>query len=370
MTSANIYIGLMSGTSIDSVDAVAVVFHPDRLQLLGNHSHVIPERLRRSILMLSQARGDTVQLYGETDAALGVLFAEATLAIMSKLSLTADMIMAVGSHGQTVRHQPPSGTALGFSLQIGDASIIAARTGCTVVADFRRKDIALGGQGAPLVPAFHQKLFTSSKQNRVIANIGGIANISILPANGGCSGFDTGPGNMLLDAWCHKNTGNAYDDNGNWSARGSADIALLNRLKSHPFISLDAPKSTGREDFNLSWLEQQLTGLTLTAEDIQATLVLFTAQTIADAIRYLDTDIDELYVCGGGAFNSQLMAKLETSLGEISVQSTKKLGLDANWVEACAFAWLAKQRIDRQCGNLAAVTGASRPTVLGAVYLP
>ena len=370
MTSANIYIGIMSGTSIDSVDVVAVTFHADRLNLLDTHSYPIPEGLRQSILTLSQANGDTVQLYGETDAALGILFAEATLAIMSKLSLTTDMIMAIGSHGQTVRHQPPNDTALGFSLQIGDANIIAARTGCAVVTDFRRKDIALGGQGAPLVPAFHRELFTSPIQNRVIANIGGIANISVLPANGRCSGFDTGPGNMLLDAWCQKNTDNAYDDNGKWSSRGCADNTLLNRLKAHSFISLQAPKSTGREDFNLSWLEQQLTGLSLTAEDIQATLVMFTAQTMADAIRHLDTDINEVYVCGGGAFNGQLMAKLRISLGDIRVQSTTELGLDPNWVEACAFAWLAKQRIDMQSGNLAAVTGASRRTVLGAVYLP
>lgn len=360
----------MSGTSIDSVDAAAVEFIDGGLHLIGSHSHPISDQLRQDILNLCQPGIDRVQLYAETDRALGELFADAALAIMNKLDLNTDKILAIGSHGQTIRHAPPSSTENGFSQQIGDANIIAARTGCPVVADFRRKDIALGGHGAPLVPAFHRQLFFNPLKNRIIANIGGIANITILKANGDCSGFDTGPGNMLLDAWSQKHNGKAYDDNGQWSASGTADNALLAQLKSHPFFALSTPKSTGREDFNLLWLEQQLEGFSLPPEDIQATLVLFTAQTLADCINNIDTAIDEVFTCGGGAFNGQLMTQLKRSLADCEVTSTAQLELDPNWVEACAFAWLAKQRMENKTGNLPAVTGAQRETILGAVYLP
>ncbi len=258
MGKAKTYIGLMSGTSIDSVDAAAVDLTDGQLKLIGSHSHPIPEQLRKDILNLCLPGRDTVQLYAETDRALGELFANAALALMGKLKLNAANILAIGSHGQTIRHSAPSQTENGYSQQIGDANIIAARTGCSVVADFRRKDMALGGQGAPLVPAFHRQLFFSPQKNRVVANIGGIANITILNINGDCRGFDTGPGNMLLDAWCQKHTGNAYDDDGNWGASGAVDNALLSKLKAHPFLAQTTPKSTGREEFNLPWLKQQL----------------------------------------------------------------------------------------------------------------
>jgi len=370
MGKVNIYIGLMSGTSIDSVDAAAVDFTDGQLKLIGSHSHPIPEPLRKDILNLCLPGRDTVQLYAETDRALGELFADAALALMDKLKLGADKIMAIGSHGQTIRHSAPSQTENGYSQQIGDANIIAARTGCSVVADFRRKDIALGGQGAPLVPTFHRQLFFSPQNNRVIANIGGIANITILNINGDCSGFDTGPGNMLLDAWCQKHTGNAYDNDGNWGASGDVDNALLSKLKAHPFLAQPTPKSTGREEFNLPWLEQQLQHFHLSPQDIQATLTAFTAQTLADCINNLDTPVDEVFVCGGGAFNGQLMEQLQSDLHNSELQSTAQLRLDPNWVEACAFAWLAKQRMENKTGNLPAVTGAKRETILGAAYLP
>jgi len=370
MGKVNIYIGLMSGTSIDSVDAAAVDFTDGQLKLIGCYSHPIPEPLRKDILNLCLPGRDTVQLYAETDRALGELFADAALALMDKLKLGADKIMAIGSHGQTIRHSAPSQTENGYSQQIGDANIIAARTGCSVVADFRRKDIALGGQGAPLVPTFHRQLFFSPQNNRVIANIGGIANITILNINGDCSGFDTGPGNMLLDAWCQKHTGNAYDNDGNWGASGDVDNALLSKLKAHPFLAQPTPKSTGREEFNLPWLEQQLQHFHLSPQDIQATLTAFTAQTLADCINNLDTPVDEVFVCGGGAFNGQLMEQLQSDLHNSELQSTAQLRLDPNWVEACAFAWLAKQRMENKTGNLPAVTGAKRETILGAVYLP
>tara|TARA_B110000046_G_scaffold185278_1_gene226360 strand:- start:3868 stop:4965 length:1098 start_codon:yes stop_codon:yes gene_type:complete len=365
----------MSGTSIDSIDVVAVEFTKEnngQLQLMGSHTHPIPEHLRQEILTLCEPGLDSVQLYAKTDRALGKLFAEAAVTLMEKFDLSPDRIVAIGSHGQTIRHAPPSHGAQGFSQQIGDPNIIAACTGCAVVADFRRKDIALGGQGAPLVPAFHRQLFFTPQKNRVIANIGGIANITVLNSNGDCSGFDTGPGNMLLDAWCQKHTGRAYDNDGSWGAGGSVDDVLLSQLKAHPFLAQPTPKSTGREDFNLTWLQLQLQlqQCNLSPQDIQATLTLFTAQTLADCINTLDTQADEVFVCGGGAFNGQLMTWLQSSLNNSQLQSTAVLGLDPNWVEACAFAWLAKQRIENKTGNVPAVTGAQRETILGGVYLP
>ncbi|MDG1307960.1 MAG: anhydro-N-acetylmuramic acid kinase [Porticoccaceae bacterium] len=368
-----IYLGLMSGTSIDSIDVAAVDFEQGNngdLHLLGCHTHSIPAPLRRDIMRLCEPELDTVQLYAETDSALGLLFAEAAATLMGILDLSSNSIVAIGSHGQTIRHAPPSYSKQGYSQQIGDPNIIAARTNCAVVADFRRKDIALGGQGAPLVPAFHQQLFFSPQKNRVIANIGGIANITVLNSNGDCGGFDTGPGNMLLDAWCQKHTGNAYDNNGNWGAGGTVDDALLRQLKAHPFLAQSTPKSTGREDFNLPWLELQLQQYNLSPQDIQATLALLTAETLADCINNLETQIDEVFVCGGGAFNGQLMALLQRSLYKSQVQSTAELGLDPNWVEACAFAWLAKQRMEHKTGNVPAVTGAHKATILGGLYLP
>ena len=370
MGKAKTYIGLMSGTSIDSVDAAAVDLTEGQIKLIGSHSHPIPEQLRKDILNLCLPGRDTVQLYAETDRALGELFANAALALMDKLKLNPANILAIGSHGQTIRHSAPSQITNGYSQQIGDANIIAARTGCSVVSDFRRKDVALGGHGAPLVPAFHHSLFSHPQRQRVIANIGGIANITVLPADGACYGFDTGPGNLLLDAWCKRHTGKRYDDKGAWGATGQVDAALLKQLKTHPFLGLEAPKSTGREEFNLAWLESILTDHSLPPENVQATLTAFTAQTLGDAISALDDNIDEVYVCGGGAFNNQLMARLEETLPGSVVSTTDDLGLAPSWVEACAFAWLARQRVLSLPGNLPRVTGASRPAILGALYLP
>lgn len=370
MPTADIYIGLMSGTSIDSIDATAMTFIEGQLELLGSHSQAIPESLKQQIIDLCQPGKDSVQLLCETDNQLGELFAEAALALMAAESITAEQIVAIGSHGQTIRHSPPKPDAIPYSQQIGDANIIAARTGCKVVADFRRKDMALGGHGAPLVPAFHKTLFADTQANRVIANIGGISNITVLPSDGSCFGFDTGPGNLLVDAWCFKHTGNSFDDRGSWGAAGQIHAALLNQLMSHPFISQAAPKSTGREMFNLAWLEQQLKDYSLAAQDIQATLVGFTARSLAGAINALNEPADEVYICGGGVLNDQLMAQLQIELGSVALHSTQQLGLDPTWVEACAFGWLAHQRINNQPGNLPRVTGTSRETVLGALYLP
>lgn len=370
MDSANIYLGLMSGTSIDSIDVAAVEFTHNKPYLLGSHSHPIPEKLKQQILTLCLPGSDSVQLLCETDNLLGELFAEAALALISSLNIKPQKIVAIGSHGQTVRHSPPGAAKLAFSQQIADPTIIAARTGCPVVADFRRGDIALGGHGAPLVPAFHQQLFSQPEKNRVILNIGGIANITLLTATGDCSGYDTGPGNILLDSWCRQQLGTAYDNNGDWGSGGTVDRALLEQLKSHSFFAQPSPKSTGREEFNLAWLENQLSGFNLPAQDIQATLMQLTADSIADQINNLGPPICEVLVCGGGVMNSGLMKLLANAMPQSTVCSTSQLGLDPNWVEACAFAWLAKRRIENKTGNLPAVTGASRKTILGGVYLP
>ncbi|MBT4210223.1 MAG: anhydro-N-acetylmuramic acid kinase [Porticoccaceae bacterium] len=366
------FIGLMSGTSIDSIDVVAVTFAHKNLNLLGSYSHPMPAKLRAQVLSLSEPGQDDVQLLAETDHCLGKLFAEASLALMTQLNLNSKDIVAIGSHGQTIRHQPP-GIKPGFSLQIGNPNQIAAVTGCSVIADFRRKDMAYGGQGAPLVPAFHREIFHHPDKTRVIINIGGISNITILYPSGGCHGFDTGPGNILLDAWCQKYTNSNYDDEGQWGATGSYNDALLTQLKNHNFFSRTGPKSTGREDFNLDWLEQQTHLFDLTPADIQATLTLYTADTIAQSIADLAEPIDEIFVCGGGIFNLELIRRLNESLLQRTmpaIHSTARLGLEPNWVEACAFAWLAKQRIDMKPGNVPAVTGASRETILGCIYLP
>ena len=366
----NLYIGLMSGTSIDGIDAVAASFDQGQFKLVGSYSQTIPEQLKQDIQNLCQPGIDRVQLYAETDQLMGELFAEACLGLMAELGLTADQIAAIGSHGQTVRHSAPGQGNISFSQQIGDPNIIAARTGCAVVADFRRKDMALGGHGAPLVPAFHKTLFSCAQTNRVIANIGGVSNITALPRERSCYGFDTGPGNLILDAWCAKHTGQSFDDRGSWGATGEVCQKLLNQLMGHPFIAQVAPKSTGREMFNLAWLETQLSGFNLQPQDIQATLVSFTAQSLAAAINKLNEPVDEVYICGGGVFNDQLMAQLQIALGPRALHSTEKLGLDPTWVEACAFGWLAHQYINNQPGNLPSVTGASRKAVLGALYRP
>ncbi len=373
MATPNIYLGLMSGTSIDSIDVAAVEFTHDIPQVLGSHSHPIPEKLREQILNLCLPGKDSVQLYCETDNQLGELFSEAALRLIDSLNIQPNQIAAIGSHGQTIRHLPPSsGTnteKAGYSLQISDPNIIAARTGCTVVADFRRADMALGGHGAPLVPAFHQRLFSHPEKNRVIVNIGGIANITVLAANGDCSGYDTGPGNILMDSWCQRHLGTAFDNNGDWGNSGTVDNQLLSQLKSHSFFAQSAPKSTGREEFNQRWLEEQLAGHDLPAEDIQATLMQLTAEGIADQIKHLDLPISEVFVCGGGVLNGALMQRLAKAIPESTVRSTSELGLDPNWVEACAFAWLAKQRLEGKPGNLPSVTGASKEAILGGIYL-
>ena len=366
----------MSGTSVDSIDAAAVCFEHGEFTFLGGLSQSIPSSLQKNILSLCQSDLDTVQLYAETDNQLGELFAQTTIALMAEYHFSPDQIMAIGSHGQTVRHSPPGAGLVAFSQQIGDPNIIAARSGCPVVADFRRADMAHGGHGAPLVPAFHQQLFSDANINRVIVNIGGMANITVLPATQSeaaehCFGYDTGPGNVLLDSWVQRHRNIAFDKNGSWGAGGEVNHPLLQLLKSHDYFAQPAPKSTGRETFNQRWLDQQLNSLDdIAPQDVQTTLMQLTAETIADQINNLKISIDQVFVCGGGAFNGGLISNLDSALPHSDLSTTADLGLDPKWVEASAFAWLAKRRIEKQTGNLPAVTGASKPLVLGGLYLP
>lgn len=369
MDSDNIFIGLMSGTSIDAVDAVAVKFNQDGIALIDCYSEAMPQDLKQQILDLCQPPNDSVQLFAETDHRIGKLYAKTVLALIAKAQLKPTQISAIGCHGQTIRHSAPGGGNTAFSLQIGDANIVAAETSIPVVADFRRKDMALGGQGAPLVPAFHQYAFASPNTNRVIVNIGGISNISFVASNDDCIGFDTGPGNLLMDLWSQIHIGTHYDNNGDWAASGEPYQPLLQQMKRCEFFSRPAPKSTGRELFNHHWLNTQLAEFPqLASQDIQATLLSLTAETICEAIQNLNVSVDEVYICGGGAYNGQLMTKLAEQIP--SLHSTESLGIAPNLVEGCAFAWLAKQRLDQQYGNLAEVTGAKRQTILGGLYLP
>jgi anhydro-N-acetylmuramic acid kinase len=311
-----------------------------------------------------------IERLGELDMALGELFAAAANALIKKAGLDTKDIRAIGCHGQTLRHRPRA--AHPFTLQIGNPSVIAERTGITTVADFRARDMAAGGQGAPMVPVFHHQMFHSSRYNRAIVNIGGIANVTSLPAEASqpVTGFDTGPGNTLLDQWIHRHHARAHDEAGQWAASGRAARELLEMLLADPYFSSPPPKSTGREHFNLEWLQAQLKKMPAppSADDVQATLLQLTAQSIARAIREFLPQTTEAYVCGGGAHNRALMAALAQNLPGMTVTTTDKLGLPPDWVEAAAFAWLAHQTLEGLPGNLPSVTGAKRAVVLGGIY--
>ncbi|GGC00307.1 anhydro-N-acetylmuramic acid kinase [Marinobacterium zhoushanense] len=363
----SIYLGLMSGTSVDAVDAVLARFEPE-FELLACHSTPIEPALKQRILELAGATDYGVDDLGRLDRELGELFAESANELIKLSGIPASRISAIGTHGQTIRHRPEQG----FTLQIGDPSRIAEQTGITTIADFRRRDVAAGGQGAPLVPAFHRWLFRSSDEDRVIVNIGGMANLTCLAADTdrAVTGFDTGPGNALMDEWIFRELGQAYDTNGDWASDGELIPALLESMLTTPFFSQCAPKSTGRELFNWSWVESHLDHLpqTPSAVDIQATLSELTAQTIAEAVQQLSLTRPTLFVCGGGARNSYLLTRIARLLPDSRITSTAELKLDPDWVEAAAFAWLAWRTDRHQCGNLPEVTGASGERILGAIY--
>jgi anhydro-N-acetylmuramic acid kinase len=365
----NSYIGLMSGTSLDGVDAVIVNFTQNQPQLIASYSHPIPPSLKEDLLTTinPEWRG-SLESIGTLHQQLGELFADACTTLIEKSNINKKSIKAIGSHGQTLWHQP-EGT-YPFSLQLGDANLIAERTNITTIADFRNRDIAAGGQGAPLVPAFHHEFFSSTSKNRVILNIGGIANITYLPAgineDRQVQGFDTGPGNGLIDAWiaAHKNM--AYDKHGSWGKSGIIKADILAALLDDPYFSLISPKSTGKEYFNLAWLTTVIGNKVKHSnpEDIQATLTELTAISISNNIE----NGDELYICGGGLHNHYLIERLQQHLPNTVIASTEKLGIHPDWLEAMAFAWLAKQTIEGKYGNLPMATGAKGKRILGAIY--
>ena len=369
-----IYIGVMTGTSMDGVDIVAASFDP--LQLHATLTLPFDPDLRDELMALTLPNDNEIDRMGKADVALAQMIGSGINELIEKNHLDRSQIKAIGSHGQTIRHRPEHG----FTLQIGDPNIIIEMTQIAVISDFRRRDMAAGGQGAPLVPAFHQALFQHSSIHRVILNLGGIANVSMLPAGNpdGVFGFDTGPANILMDAWCHRYTGQPYDENGNWAAYGQPIRSLLDRLQAHEYFSKEPPKSTGREDFNLEWLDEQIADwhndleyneLEDIPENIQATLLKLTTRAIKKAIYRSNMDTGEVYVCGGGAYNSHLLEQLRWRLRKHnwSVQTTSALGLAPTWVEATAFAWLAMRSDQHLSGNLPNVTGAKGDRILGTI---
>ncbi len=366
----NYYIGLMSGTSLDAIDAVAVSFSEDKVKLVSTYSNPIPVSLKERILKLCFSAEDEIERLGALDRELGALFADACLQLLEKSQIPSSQIRAIGSHGQTIRHRPFA--TLPFTLQIGDPHTIAVKTGITVVADFRRRDMALGGQGAPLVPGFHAYLLRQSKMDNWVLNIGGIANLTWLPRTKAHAimGFDTGPGNMLMDAWCLMNTGHRFDENGEWAGQGKVSQPLLEVLLTDPYFAKNPPKSTGREYFNLIWLKAYIDSLpsSVSPVDVQATLLELTARNIVQAILAFEENASCLWVCGGGINNQTLMKRIAELAPNLKVNSTALLGIDPQWIEACAFAWFAHQTLNNQTSNIPSVTGASQSTILGAIY--
>ncbi len=367
-----LYIGLLSGTSVDGVDAGLFEFSNSSSdigpKLLQTYQQPYPENVRQKIFQISQPGENEIDQMGSLDVEIGRIFAQATQRLLEKAKLPAEQIQAIGSHGQTIRHRPAF--ELPFSLQIGDPNTIAYLTGITTVADFRRKDIAAGGQGAPLATAFHQSAFYSAKEKRCVINIGGIANISVLDKNGDeATGYDTGPGNILMDSWASAHLRQPYDENGNWARSGNINEALTQRLIEHSYFSEKPPKSTGREEFNYEWLNRVLGDFADTsAEDVQASLCELTARSISQSIS--QHDIEAVYLCGGGTHNQHLITRVQEHLKGIRVSTTEFLGISPDWVESGLFAWLAKQRIENLPGNLPKVTGAKNPAILGGVYTP
>lgn len=362
-----LFIGLMSGTSIDALDAVLVDFASEKPRLLATHTTSTPSSLRQQLDQLCTPGFDEIHRLGQLDREIGELSANTVLTLLKQSSYQTSDIRAIGSHGQNIRHKPK--LAHPFTLQIGDPNVIAAKTGITTIADFRRRDMALGGQGAPLAPIFHQYLFRTTQENRVVLNIGGIANLTWLPAdpNETVIGFDTGPGNTLLDQWIFKHKQESYDSNGQFAASGQINTALLQKLLADDYFTQAYPKSTGREYFNLAWLEPHLPNNYL-AQDIQATLTDVTAISICEAIQKLMPK-GRVLICGGGIKNKFLLQRLMHHAKDLQFSSTSDYGLDPEWIEATAFAWLAKQTLDNLPGNLPSVTGASKASVLGGIFL-
>ena len=359
----SLVVGLMSGTSLDGVDAVLVDFSQPSPHTLGTFWLAYPDEVRIDALGL-QAPGDNELHRAAVLAnALARCYATAVTQLLIKTGHRPAEVAAIGCHGQTVRHQPGQG----YTLQLNNPALLAELTGIPVIADFRSRDIAAGGQGAPLVPAYHAAVFADPGEHRVVLNLGGIANLTDLAPGKPVRGFDSGPGNMLLDAWAEKHLGQRYDANGQWAAGGTPIARLIQTLRADPYFSTPPPKSCGRDEFNLAWLNRHLVG-NEEPQDIQATLLELTAETVAAAISRWCGNPQRVLICGGGAHNTALMTRLQELLGTCQAVNTDTVGQPADWVEAVAFAWLAWQTLQGQAGNLAEVTGASGPRVLGAIY--
>jgi anhydro-N-acetylmuramic acid kinase len=363
-----ICIGLMSGTSSDAIDAVLVEIADQgrKVHVIATHSEPIEPTLQEKIRTVSSGEDDRIDTVHALDTALAEQFANAANQVAEKTT-RREGIAVIGSHGQTVRHRPEG--PFPFSLQLGSGALIAARTGITTVADFRSGDIAVGGQGAPLVPAFHEAMFRSPTVDRAIVNIGGIANLTVLPNPGTVFGFDTGPGNTLLDHWYRCHHSDAFDQNSEWAIGGHRIASLLNTLLEHPYFGAIPPKSCGLEQFHLTWLGTHLRGEEK-PQDVQATLLDLTVETIISAIHQQADKTTALYLCGGGANNPTIVQAISRRLDPITVETTSVLGIDPEWVEAVAFAWMAWARLKGKTTNLPEVTGARRRLSLGAIYAP
>ena len=360
------YLGLMSGTSMDAIDAALVDFDASPLALVAVSATALDPALKHRIARVLDSP-DRVALdeLGQLDVGLAKGFAEAALTLLRDAGVQPKRVTAIGSHGQTLRHRPDLPTP--FTWQIGDPNTLAEMTGITVVADFRRRDVAAGGQGAPLLPVFHDQVFRSEAEDRVIANLGGIANITILRRGTTVTGFDTGPANRLLDAWVALHQGRDFDLDGAWAGTGRCDDALLQQLLDEPYVRMSPPKSTGRELFNMPWLEQKLGLIERRPQDVQATLEQFTAVTVATAVRRHAPGA-ALYVCGGGAHNTGLLQAIAQLMAPNRVATTATLGLDPDYVEAVAFGWFARRTLEGLTSSAAGVTGAAGPRILGGVY--
>jgi anhydro-N-acetylmuramic acid kinase len=362
-----LYVGLISGTSADSIDAALVRFREGKPHTLTSHAHPWPQALRERMLSVAQSEAALdLDAWGRLDVEIGHQFADATLQLLRQSGTAAAAVRAIGSHGQTLRHRPDGDYP--FTLQLGDPSVIAERCRIDVVADFRRADVAAGGQGAPLLPALHAMLLGVPGRTRGVLNLGGIANLTVLAADGGVRGFDTGPANGLLDAWCQRHRGEPFDCDGAFASEGRILPDLLETLLADPYFARPPPKSTGREYFHLDWLAARAPVATLAPADVQATLLELTSRSVAAAVAEQAPMADEVLVCGGGVHNRKLMQRLGELLAPCRLTSTAEHGIDPDFLEATAFAWLARQRLLKLPGNLPAVTGARGPRVLGAIY--
>ncbi|HSV55238.1 MAG TPA: anhydro-N-acetylmuramic acid kinase [Burkholderiaceae bacterium] len=366
---SELYIGLMSGTSLDGVDGVIADFSGPQVRVVQHETAPFTADLKAELLALNTPGNNELHRAALAANALTAIYAEVVRALLSSAGVQAAQVRAVGAHGQTIRHRPQAFDGIGYTLQLNNPALLAELSGIAVVADFRSRDVAAGGQGAPLVPAFHHGLFGQPGQSLAVLNIGGISNLSVLGADGSVTGFDCGPGNALMDHWCHQHLGQPFDAGGAWAASGQVLPSLLAELLAEPYLRLPPPKSTGRDLFNPDWLGARLQASAGSPPaDVQATLTEFTARACADCAQSDGKGSKTLIVCGGGALNAHLMGRLQNLLPGVSVESSALHGLPPLQVEAAAFAWLARQAILHRTGSLQSVTGARGARVLGAVY--